>query len=536
MANYEDNRIRCSKATAEKLKTINPDDQRICLDFRKALGLPHGSYIPGITDCLTHCVFQEIGTDLVDFGFCTRWYSDLETIIPLIERYHDLEWWINQEDVDIYHYYWENGEVIEDVHRVTDEEGEYLQEQFDRYFDEEDSIEHYHMLFTEIEDQSQYVNVHPDKCSPAYREYTAAVRRIAQQIADEGTFYGLQNYDYHWTGGYFHFWLCLSLRLHYLYETSENLAGYKLSVMSEDVAEAVRELVFPYNKQLYDAIFGLAIGDALGVPYEFMPRGSFTCRDMTGYGTHHQPAGTWSDDTSMTLATLRSLKDHHGRVIIEDIRRNFLRWLNESEFTAGGSVFDIGGTTCRALKTGIPGSGEFDNGNGSLMRILPLAFTDCTDEEIEAVSAITHAHWISKKACVIYVHVARRLLQGEDIDDIIPTLKYDPPFDRLCRINALDASEIKSSGYVVDTLEAALWAVSHKEWDEAHRYVILKDYGEDVKNAINLGGDTDTVGALTGGLAGMIYGLGYYGEKWFTQLKGKEQIYGCLWDGDGKNP
>ena len=78
------------------------------------------------------------------------------------------------------------------------------------------------------------------------------------------------------------------------------------------------------NKQLYDAIFGFAIGDALGVPYEFQSRGSFRCTDLTGYGCHRQPAGTWSDDTSMTLATLKSLKENNGKIHIEDIRKRFL--------------------------------------------------------------------------------------------------------------------------------------------------------------------------------------------------------------------
>ena len=78
------------------------------------------------------------------------------------------------------------------------------------------------------------------------------------------------------------------------------------------------------NKQLYDAIFGFAIGDVLGVPYEFQERGSFLCTDLTGYGCHHQPAGTWSDDTSMTLATLKSLKENNGKIHIEDIRKRFL--------------------------------------------------------------------------------------------------------------------------------------------------------------------------------------------------------------------
>ena len=195
--------------------------------------------------------------------------------------------------------------------------------------------------------------------------------------------------------------------------------------------------------KMTDAILGLAIGDALGVPYEFEQRGTFTCTDMVGHGTHDQPAGTWSDDTSMTLATLDSLKNNNGKVVTDDIRRNFNNWLRHGDYTADGEVFDAGITTCTALRNGKPAVGEWDNGNGSLMRILPLAFVDCTDDEIRAVSAITHGHWISEEACVIYVHVAKRLLAGEDISSIIPTLNYEKPFDRLKFINNLDISQIK---------------------------------------------------------------------------------------------
>lgn len=251
--------------------------------------------------------------------------------------------------------------------------------------------------------------------------------------------------------------------------------------------------------KLYDAILGLAIGDALGVPYEFKQRGSFICSDMVGYGTHNQPEGTWSDDTSMTIATLDSLKNNNGIIVTEDICRRFNYWLLYGDYTVNGEVFDAGITTCTALKKGRPAVGEWDNGNGSLMRILPLAFVDCTDDEIRAVSAITHGHWISEEACVIYVHVAKRLLAGEPIASIIPTLEYKKPFDRLKYINTLDISQIKSSGYVVDTLEAALWVVSHEgDWEKSFR--------NDILTAVNLGKDTDTVAAVAGGMAGIIYG------------------------------
>jgi ADP-ribosylglycohydrolase len=192
------------------------------------------------------------------------------------------------------------------------------------------------------------------------------------------------------------------------------------------------------NKELRNAVYGLAIGDALGVPYEFKDRGEFECTEMTGYGAHYQPEGTWSDDTSMVLATLDSLKSNNSQIVPEDMFVRFNHWLQNSDYTAHGEVFDAGIATCKSLRTGKPQTGEYDNGNGSLMRILPLAFVPCTDDEIRAVSAITHGHQISMDACVIYIHVAKRLLAGESISQIIPTLRYDKPFDRLHRIDQLE--------------------------------------------------------------------------------------------------
>ena len=278
------------------------------------------------------------------------------------------------------------------------------------------------------------------------------------------------------------------------------------------------------NSKLHDAILGLAIGDALGVPYEFKKRGSFLCTEMVGYGTHNQPEGTWSDDTSMVLATLDSLKSNDGKIVPKDMFERFNYWLLYGDYTAHGEVFDAGIATCKALQTGKSQTGEYDNGNGSLMRILPLAFVPCTDDEIRAVSAITHGHRISMDACVIYVHIAKRLLAGESICKIIPTLQYDKPFDRLHRIDQLSTSEIKSSGYVVDTLEAALWAVSHKS-NNADKE---KSFRNDLLDAVNLGQDTDTVGAVAGGLAGIIYGLDEVSD-WVETLQNREELERYLW-------
>lgn len=275
------------------------------------------------------------------------------------------------------------------------------------------------------------------------------------------------------------------------------------------------------DRKLYDAIIGLAIGDALGVPYEFRPRGHFNCSGMVGYGTHGQPAGTWSDDTSMTLATLASLKKNDGKVVTDDIRDNYRDWLIRGLYTAHGEVFDVGNTTAKALREWQPGRSERDNGNGSLMRTIPLAFVDCTDDDVRNVSAITHAHWIAKEACVIYVNIAARLLDGEKIADIIPTLIFDKPFERLRVVDRLGRGQIRSGGYVVDTLEAALWAVSRRgDWE--------KGFKNDVLHAVNLGEDTDTVGAVTGALAGIIYGV-EEARDWADLLANKRELTRWLW-------
>ena len=202
----------------------------------------------------------------------------------------------------------------------------------------------------------------------------------------------------------------------------------------------------------------------------------------------------------------------------------FNHWLQNSDYTTHGEVFDAGISTCNALRNGKPQTGEYDNGNGSLMRILPLAFVPCTDDEIRAVSAITHGHQISMDACVIYVHVVKRLLAGESISQIIPTLRYDKPFDRLHRIDQLSVGEVKSSGYVVDTLEAALWAVSHQN-DKVGKE---KSFRNDLLDAVNLGQDTDTVGAVAGGLAGIIYGLDEVSD-WVETLQNREELERYLW-------
>ena len=276
---------------------------------------------------------------------------------------------------------------------------------------------------------------------------------------------------------------------------------------------------------VYNGIIGLVVGDALGVPYEFRQRDSFECRNMTGYGTYNQPAGTWSDDSSLTLATLDSLIKNKGKIKLDDMMKRFRNWLYNKQYTPHGETFDVGNTTRFAIasydseKNNVYSCGcrkITDNGNGSLMRILPLVFIDAGGKEVFEVSGLTHAHCISQTACMIYVTYANKLIHGYDKEDaLIETLSecewcLTSEFCRLLRIKECSRKSIESDGYVVHTLEAALWC-----------FLNTDNYKDCVLTAVNLGNDTDTIAAVAGGLAGICYGA--YGdmgipEKWKSSI------------------
>ncbi|WP_139651136.1 ADP-ribosylglycohydrolase family protein [Raoultibacter phocaeensis] len=271
------------------------------------------------------------------------------------------------------------------------------------------------------------------------------------------------------------------------------------------------------RRTVRDAIYGVAVGDALGVPVEFKARDSYRIEGMIGGGTYGKPAGTFSDDTSLTLATANSIRICGG-IDVDDMRERYRAWLFDGAYVVDGDVFDVGRTTAEALREGRGLDGERDNGNGSLMRAVPLAFVDgITDAQIEAVSAITHAHAIAKHACVIYVRLAQRLLAGASVGEAIAEPVEGRPFERLSGIASFSRDEISSTGYVVDTLEAALWSLATTD-----------SFEDAVLAAVNLGDDTDTVGAVTGGLAGIVYGYDAIPRAWIGALRGRGIMEACL--------
>lgn len=291
-------------------------------------------------------------------------------------------------------------------------------------------------------------------------------------------------------------------------------------------------------------LIGLAVGDALGVPVEFESREARLAdpvNEMRGGGAHAQPPGTWSDDTSLTFCSVDALLTPSYSV--ERLARNFALWLADGYWTARGEVFDVGGTTRAAIlrildgqTDGTSGSDlESDNGNGSLMRIIPVAMAfsrwsiPLMLERVHEASAVTHAHPRALMACGIYALVIRNLLFRRSTlaayryaaEDARRLYSKDPyraehrTYRYVIRgsLGELPESMVRASGYSVHSLEAALWCMLNTH-----------NFRDCVLKAVNLGEDTDTVAALAGGLAGAAYGFNAIPPEWVDALVRKDEL------------
>ena len=295
-----------------------------------------------------------------------------------------------------------------------------------------------------------------------------------------------------------------------------------------------------------DSLYGFIVGDTMGVPVEFEDREKLINKPVTsmlGYGSHDVEEGVYSDDTSMTLATMDSIIKQNGIINYNDIADKFCNWVNNNEYTATNKVFDIGMTTKYALikyfnnkidATMCGGTNINENGNGSLMRMLPIAlycfYKNIKDDNeiftlVKNSSSITHAHDISILGCYIYVRYVISLLETKnkissynfikklDYSMFIEEVKLEYSRILFSDISTLNINDINSSGYVVDTLEAVFWIILN-----------CSNYNESIIGAINLGGDTDTIGAITGSIAGILYGYDIISKRWISKLKNKDYI------------
>lgn len=293
-----------------------------------------------------------------------------------------------------------------------------------------------------------------------------------------------------------------------------------------------------YQDRITGGLIGLLVGDALGVPYEFHRPGDLPPHDEIEYSPpssfdrSHKgvPPGTWSDDGAQALCLLASLLDC-DRFDAGDFARRLVDWYDDGYLAVDGMVFDVGVTTGRAilsLKAGVPpldaGPADVhDNGNGSLMRVLPLALWHRGEDgelvrDAHAQSRVTHGHLRSQVCCALYCLWARRVLAvvGDPWSDAVRTLReiYRTSPNALeeldWSVRPDEPPEGKGSGYVVDCLRSARSSLRESS------------YADVVRSAIRLGNDTDTTACVAGGIAGLRGGIGEIPERWQVGLRGRD--------------
>ncbi|HET8685879.1 MAG TPA: ADP-ribosylglycohydrolase family protein [Methanosarcina sp.] len=261
-------------------------------------------------------------------------------------------------------------------------------------------------------------------------------------------------------------------------------------------------------------LLGLAIGDALGTAVEFMPRGSFQpVTDMRGGGFFNLPAGYWTDDTSMTLCLAESIIQT-GKFDPIDQMNRYCDWYENGYLSSIGRCFDIGETTRlaleRYLKNGLPYAGSIhpnSSGNGGIMRLAPVVMgfhdqpIDVIDDYVVKSSMTTHG----SPACIKTAGEMGRLL----VELLNP---YPIVFGKQEVIDKT-IDQIKGSGFVVESYEAALWC-----------FLKTNSFEEAVLTAVNLGDDADTTGAIVGQLAGAFYGVEGIPEHWPDKLHMRDMI------------
>ena len=278
------------------------------------------------------------------------------------------------------------------------------------------------------------------------------------------------------------------------------------------------------------ALVGLAIGDAVGTTLEFETRDSGEpLTDMVGGGPFDLEPGQWTDDTAMAIALAESLVAC-GALDPVDLMSRFVDWWRKGSYSCTGRCFDIGLTTRAALvrfeRDGDPFAGSvdaFSAGNGSLMRLAPVAIRFAAADErslaADQQSRTSHAATACIDACVYFADLISDAIDGQSKREILEARAgiNDPDVARVAAGSWRNRSRrsIRSTGYVIDSLEAALWCISNTE-----------DFASAVLTASNLGDDADTVAAITGQLAGALYGASAIPTHWRRRLAWSRRIVG----------
>ena len=285
-----------------------------------------------------------------------------------------------------------------------------------------------------------------------------------------------------------------------------------------------------YLENAQGMLLGLAAGDAVGTTVEFQERGMFyPVKDMVGGGPFNLKKGEWTDDTSMALCLATSLIECAAFDAKDQIER-YLKWRNEGYMSSNGRCFDIGMTVQNALaryvSTGNPFAGSVDPrsaGNGSIMRLAPIVIAFYRDHEklIEYAgesSRTTHGCEECVESCKLFAAMLKQAMMSRDKEEVLLGHGYESSSPKVKAIGNgeyLNKSyyEITGSGYVIESLETALWCFRNSD--------CFKDA---ILLATNVGNDADTSAAICGQISGAYYGMHSIPESWLTALAMKQQI------------
>jgi len=278
--------------------------------------------------------------------------------------------------------------------------------------------------------------------------------------------------------------------------------------------------------KLYGSFLGLAIGDAVGTTVEFCDRDTFEpVSDMVGKGPFNLPAGYFTDDTSMALCLAENIIAH-GKVEETDLLQRFSDWFYKGTNSSTGYCFDIGHNTYVAILNWkisgsvVNNSNSRYSGNGSIMRLAPVAIKHHNNPDqayFDAViqSKTTHASDECIESCMLLTNILLNAFTATTKDQVFNTHVVVTLESVKNIMNTLDVSrdEVSSSGYVIDTLHAALWSFRH-----------TNNFKDAILLATNLGGDADTVAAVTGQIAGAFYGMKNIPIEWLEKLYQKDRF------------
>ena len=274
------------------------------------------------------------------------------------------------------------------------------------------------------------------------------------------------------------------------------------------------------------------------MPVEFLERDTYKINELVGYVSWDVPAGSWSDDSAMTFITMQHLLNNE---IMDQLKQSFCDWAYRGYWTFDNSpAFDVGITIREVIDRWelhslheLAKTDEFSNGNGALMRILPVAIWSYSKKMtgqtlfsfIKTYAELTHGHIRSTLCCYHYTLIVHQLLDKHSLaesfhyaNELLKDMLNEYPsekshFERLFILEKLPREQIASSGYVIDTIEAVYWSLLHSS-----------NYYEAIHLAVHLGKDTDTIGALTGGLAGLLYDELNVPDDWIDTLAKIDEI------------